>query len=84
MHHLKYDNGYSLINFFVFQFKFDSGFTFNLQNKKHNQYLICVAVFILFYLFICSLSYISRFFGYVAPHNHFDKNNIFDCIILIK
>jgi hypothetical protein len=49
MHH-----GYSQINF-VFQFKFDSGFTYNFK-KKYNQNPICGQYSYYFiYLFICYL-----------------------------
>jgi hypothetical protein len=48
------------IYFEIFKFKFDSVFTFTLQNKKYNQNPTCDAG--LFYLFICLLSYISTYF----------------------
>jgi hypothetical protein len=46
MHH-----GYSQINF-VFQFKFDSGFTYNLKKIKVQSKSNMWAVFILFHLFV--------------------------------
>jgi hypothetical protein len=54
--------------FETFKFKFNSGFIFNIQNKEHNQKPTYDVVFILFYLFIYLLSYISKYFWICSTH----------------
>jgi hypothetical protein len=70
--------------FETFKFKFNSSFIFNIQNKEHNQKPTCDVVFILFYLFIYLLSYISKYFWICSTHIIISRQILSILWLLIK
>jgi hypothetical protein len=76
---------FSYFYFLYFEtFKFNSSFIFNIQNKEHNQKPTCDVVFILFYLFIYLLSYISKYFWICSTHIIISRQILSILWLLIK